>query len=1246
MTVNGTGGRPPLVPKLLSSTAVASAVFSLAFLCTFFFAQPAAAANLNPCSLAKGTVGAGGTFTASESGKDFKMSCGGNLLEDLTNDNLKNLLDSMTGFVEGESKVILDVRGDSSELYRIAIDSDAERTIFTGTLINSANNDNANQKDYAVITVDSADPTTNNGAIYPVVVESYATVTGKGDGRRGVVAYDVYGADVSVTNYGVITTEGDIHTRPSGTYRVRDTSGLAASTELGGNATATNEIGATITAKGLAARGMTTFADGSGDALSVNKGTVTTTGGAYKSTEPDEGFTRRPYGVAAGTKGGGSATARNEAGATITTGNPTLIATPPDGVTGIAISGTQGHGLHAFTESANAGPVSVINDGTITTYGVRAHGMSAGIDSAKTRSAASSATGTNNGTVTTHGDRSDGLRAISPFSDNIKSMASVKNTGTITTNGDGSKGIMANYYWENTSTDTKQNARGTAIAENTGTITVKGDSITGGTSIGVIASYSADENSRILDAGDVIVKNSGTVNNFGDGSFGLLAETFGSGDASIEMTDGTVVAGSTHATDTAKQKFGAGIYGGAFTANSTNDVSTDIDVNILVSGRATSVTAYGADTDDTSTSYINETQGAGVWAYTGATSGHAKVVIRDGATVSAFSTDATKNGNAVLILGGKSTVEVTSSRLVGDVKFAGKDDILTLNKSGSIDGNIDFGAGDDTLNLNVDPNQTFQITGSVTGVNTLYKLGTGRARFGGGISFQGSALNLNAGELVVGGHMNLGSGTATIKDGSRLVFEITNTTDDGYGKLTAGELFFDGTQSAQAGVYTQISDSVTNVSALRTALGTTNLTLLNVTTINTGSVSSKVSTKTLDVRSQSAGSPKVGTLTLSSEGVGSANFDVGQTNQIPKAVPVPITGTPPTTPPTTGTPPTTPPTTGATGSGGGGSSGGALLGIGVLAGLVAYFVWGNDDTTGFADYYYDKPRSAYVSMDDRGVLTVRDSGNQPYQFWIRTNQAIQPSHLTGVSGSEIGVTLFRSDDFEISTSAVPDAAGAVDSLNLSAEGSAYSMNAGWRNDRYFAGLRYSHGEYDVESVIDNPVVNSALVSKYKFRNSQTQFTAGANWTVDNIKLTPSATYQAGRFEHDPHVAYSPVLNTRIPGYSQDYTGLKLGFKVTSVDWLNFFNESVWKPHLQFDTIRTKSQRIEGLSMHQADKLGVMEFSSGANVRHMPDTINALSFGAKIKSSQSDRAQWKIGFAGFEADGEYHHAAMVGYKLKF
>ena len=327
----GGGGRPPLVPKLLSSTAVASAVFSLAFLCTFFFAQPAAAANLNPCSLAKGTVGAGGTFTASDSGIDFKLSCGGNLLENLTNDNLKNLLDSRTGFVEGESKVILDIRGDSRELYRVAIHTDADKTIFTGTLINSANNDNVAQKDHAVIKVESTDPSTNNRAIYPVIIESYATVNAKGDGRRGIQVIDAYGADISVTNHGVITTSGDIHDRGDGqSNRIRNAAGISAHGDSTGDTVVINERGATITTKGQGARGIYTANEGSGDALTVNKGTVTTEGGAY----PDPGgtFNWSAHGVASWTEGGGSATARNESGATITTG----LATPPAGQTGIA----------------------------------------------------------------------------------------------------------------------------------------------------------------------------------------------------------------------------------------------------------------------------------------------------------------------------------------------------------------------------------------------------------------------------------------------------------------------------------------------------------------------------------------------------------------------------------------------------------------------------------------------------------------------------------------------------------------------------------------------------------------------------------------------------------------------------------------------------------------------------------------------------------------------------------------------
>ena len=1227
MTVNGTGGSPPLAPSFPSSATLASAILPLAFLCTFFVAQPAAAQN--PCTVAQGTVGAGGTFTANSTGIDYRISCSGTLVEDITDESLRTIYDAMTEYVKGRSKVVGDVRGDTSELYRISINSDAGSTIFTGTLTNSANNGNVNQKDNAVIQVSNW-ALRSGSTVYPIVVESHATVTARGDGRRGVAAYDDLGADSTATNYGVITTEGDIYTRPAGrNWRVRTTRGLVAGTVGGGDATAINETGATVTSRGLGGQGLNAGADGTGDALAVNKGTVTTTGGSYRSSL--ENFNRRPYGVNVHTGGGGSATARNEAGATITTGNPTLIANPGN-ATGLAVSGTQAVALSVGTESAAAGPVSATNAGTITTHGTDARGINTWIDSYKDRTAASSATAINSGTITTHGEDATGVRMNSPSGDNAGSRILLRNTGTITTNGGGSsQGIAASFYYnkdDTNSTVVNRNARGTITTENSGVITMRGDGPVGRSSIGVWSGYWAPEGSGILDSGDVVIKNTGTVNVSGEGANGLRALTHGTGNVDIDMTGGTVTAG-TSGTGAAR-KFGIGIWGAARTDSTANDSSTDVDVDILVSGSATAVTAYGGASDHSFSALLDETIGLGIWAFSGTTSGHSKVVIRDGASVRAYDRNG-RPGAAVLFEGGRGTLDITASRLYGDVIFAGEstDDVINVSKSGKIDGDVDFrSGGTDILNVSVDRNQTFEITGKVRNTHTLNKTGAGHLRIGGELKFSGSALNLDNGVLVVADHVDLGaSGKATVKKEGRLVFEINSTTS--HGSLTAGELLFDGTDADAASVYTQIGEDVADdqVDTLQTSLATSDLTLLNVSTINTGTSAAPVSTTKLSVQSADAAgtATTVGTLTLGSTGAGTASFDSQTTNKISKVV----------------LPTGTPPTTGGTAS----SGSGGVLGLGLLAALIAFLSSDDEATAGFADYDFGKPRSAYVSADERGMLTVAESGDQPYRLWIRTGQSEQPTaHMTG--GSEIGVTLYGSDRFHLSTSMMPNVTGSVHTQNLSAEGSAYALSGGWRNDRYFAGLRLSQGEYDGRSVIDNPVVNSALAGSHGFRNSQVKLTTGANFTAGNIRLTPSASFQAGRFEHDPHVAYSPVLEAKVPGYTQDYASLKLGVKVTSTDWLGFTGDSVWKPHLRFDTIRTDSQRINGLSLDQSDRLGVMDFSSSAGVRPMPEVINALGFGAKIKSSKSDRAEWKFGFAGFEADGEYHHATMVGYKIRF
>ena len=372
-----------------------------------------------------------------------------------------------------------------------------------------------------------------------------------------------------------------------------------------------------------------------------------------------------------------------------------------------------------------------------------AHGIHSGwIDGNKDRTAASSATVINSGTITTNGDGTYGVLMVSPSSGNEESRMLLRNTGTVTTNGSGSsQGVAASFYYdrhETGSTVVNRNARGRITAENSGRITMSGDAPVGRSSIAVWAGFWANSGSSILDSGDVVIKNSGTVDVSGEGANGLRAYTHGTGNVDIETTGGTVTVG-TSGTGAAR-KFGIGIWGVAETDSTANDPNTDVDVDILVSGSATAVTAYGGARDHSFSNWLDETMGHGIVAFSGITSGHSRVVIRDGASVRAYDRNG-RSGTAVLFGGGRGTLDITASQLYGDVLFTGDstDDVINVSKSGVIDGDVDFGGGDDILNVNVDQNQTFEITGKVRSTYTLNKTGSGHLRIGGELVFSSSS---------------------------------------------------------------------------------------------------------------------------------------------------------------------------------------------------------------------------------------------------------------------------------------------------------------------------------------------------------------------------------------------------------------------------------------------------------------------------------------------------------------------------
>ena len=591
--------------------------------------------------------------------------------------------------------------------------------------------------------------------------------------------------------------------------------------------------------------------------------------------------------------------------------------------------------------------------------------------------------------------------------------------------------------------------------------------------------------------------------------------------------------------------------------------------------------------------------------------------------------------------GATNTVNLINASLVGNISFI--DETGTVNDdndrfdiqhtgSGSIKGNIDFNDGNDQMTINIASNQNFVIDGDISGLETMTKKGGGYFRLANDVTFTSTAnegLKLEDGYLVIARHLNLGGGTLTVENMGKLVFEIEDSSPN-FGRVTAATVHF--VQSDPV-VYAQLSEDA-EATEVKTDLSSNGLQLFTAQ-ITSGIRKTMVADDDIKIKSKSSDGTDVVVGTVKADGSASfTNADGIEVLILPEEK--------------------APATSGSSSTGGSSSSNsaGAILGIGLLAVLLNSFIGDDDASASFGDYYFNTPQSAYIaSINERGVMTIKETGNQPYQMWIRTDHTAQPMQMTGVSntgvsGTEVGVNLYNSDTFYINTSVAPNVAAEVGSLNLAGKGEVYSLNSGWRNDRYFAGMRLSHGEFEVNSIVDNPIVNSALISNAKLRNTQAQLRAGMNLGTGALRFTPSASVQVGTYESSEHVAESPALEAAIPSYTQDYTSVQLGLKMTSDKWLSFNNGSKWKPQLKFDSIHTDSKDAGSLTLRQSDKAGALSFNTNAGLRSMPDVVNSMSFGTKVKSSTNDQAEWKFGFAGLEADGEEYYAAMAAYQVRF
>ena len=1063
-------------------------------------------------------------------------------------------------------------------------------------------------------------------------------------GERGLDASaEGPGQSASATNHGVVVTCGDVleGSEPDGTPTARRPHAVTALSRQG-DAIALNERtgsvadSGVIETRGRGARGLQASTYGAtGTARATNRGRIVTRGDAYDGTTHFGRFYgRTPDGVAAFTE------SRDSTGEAVAVNERRSAGDGQSGV--IEVHGDGARGVWAYT--TGTGRATAINRGSITTHGSTFGGPAGGY--------VHNAAG-----VAAESDRGD-ARAVN------------EKGATIRTHGDGAPGLYAAVHGSAGTGRDGAGAHRIAHAENHGVITTSGGVATTPAtdttfsreiySAGVYAGIDEFSNWDNLDA---TVVNTGHVTASRNLGLGLYARA--AGDATVRMTGGSVTAGAQDDPVTAEDESAQGIGIVAFADYDSSDDESDGKARITVSGSTTTVTAYGATTDDPDTPDWDESEGIGIYAFGGQSKGAGgRVSVSGGATVTA--------DIAVSITDSPGTLDLYESRLNGRVEFdlhdGGHDDLLTIrggvidgsvlfdggddrlviDNRGHITGDIDFGAGTDTLVLDVRGTgaESSGIHGAITGLETMYKRGSGDARIH-DAAFSGSALTLEEGGLTLAGHLDLGAGgTLTVHDETRLAIEIGDITANAedHGRITAGGgVIYEGLGDDESPeMFLQIAyDAGDDKDAIGAALETTPIQVLGEgTNIRTDGdpQPTGVELKAVD-----------GTVVGNVSGEGTAVVEAGRAGDIGIAPRIDVS---PSSPP--------PPPSG--GSGSGGDAGALLIGGGAAvlgAWLFDVFDLFDSEAAALADYEDTGSRKRAI-LPDTGILTGHSAEhrvrNGDFEAWTRAFAGASPTFAGGAGGAEGTVTGFAMGvdaefpgGFHLGASVMPRVSvssrpGPASDFGAGLDGTRYAARAGWRGGAFFTGVDISRGAYRASSMFDNPAAGGALGGEFDLAQDHVQAKAGMRLGLGGLRATPSLSFFSGSLHQGTHAAHGGALRADIPEFTQRYRGWKAGFGLAPSGWLDGPRSMRWRPSLHAGTTHTRTTAPASLDVRQSDRAGVLSFTSAARAQGMPRTVHSI--GAGVSAKRSDAWGLRVGYAGMVVDGEPDHAVLARLRVRF
>ena len=172
-----------------------------------------------------------------------------------------------------------------------------------------------------------------------------------------------------------------------------------------------------------------------------------------------------------------------------------------------------------------------------------------------------------------------------------------------------------------------------------------------------------------------------------------------------------------------------------------------------------------------------------------------------------------------------------------------------------------------------------------------------------------------------------------------------------------------------------------------------------------------------------------------------------------------------------------------------------------------------------------------------------------------------------------------------------------------------------------------------------------LFGESKFHHTSVHASAVQTLFDGPMKMSASASLMAGQVEQAAYAAENAVMRAKVPAYRQSYAGTRLGFSAKSRKWFELSEAVSVKPHLKVSAMRTRSSVNDPALLRQSDKVGALSFENATVLQGIPKSLNVVGIGTDVKPSDT-RGVWRLGYAGMEVDGEYQHAAVAAYRMRF